>query len=696
VAEVVEETVCRPGPPDGRLDASVTVLEGIGDKRAALLANLGITTVGDLLFHFPRAYDDRRSMTAVADVAEGDTVTIEAEVVSARVLRMRRRMSAAEALLRDESGTIKSVWFGQSYIARQLTPGKRGLFSGVVGKWKGPALRNPDFELFQGDEDDQFITGRIVPIYRLTEKVTQRMLRRCVRTALDTVDAPLAETLSDALREAHGFPGVNEALRAVHLPEDPDAARLARNRFAYEELLGIQLGVLSLRAARHHEVTGYQHTVDGHVLSRLRDALPFSLTGAQERAVEDILDDMASARPMLRLIQGDVGCGKTIVALHAVAAAADGRYQTAIMAPTEILAEQHTVSMRALLEPLGLRVAVLTGSTRGAKEVCERVAAGDVDVIVGTHALIQDRVTFHALGLAIIDEQHRFGVMQRSALVEKGLNGDILHMTATPIPRTLAITVYGGMDLSVIDEMPPSRQPVKTRRITEAKVPGLYTYLIEQAGKGLQTYFVCPLVEESTRVDLAAVTTQFEELSQGPLADLRVGLVHGRLTSQERDAVMRRFKDGELDVLFSTTVIEVGIDCPNATTMVIQDAAQFGLTQLHQLRGRVGRGAEKSHCFLLGKHKTPDGKKRLDILTKTTSGFDIAESDLEMRGPGEFLGVRQAGLSDLHVADLIRDVRLLDAARRDAAAILERDPTLADPTYAHQAAMAARFRDLNA
>jgi ATP-dependent DNA helicase RecG len=674
---------------------SVTTLPGVGDKRADLLRNLGIATIRDLLFHFPRDYQDRREIAAIADITEGDTVTIEAEVIKSRPVRLRRRLSLAEVTLRDDTGEIRAVWFGQDYLVRVLKPGARGFFTGTAGKWNGLALRNPDYELQTGDEDDLLNSGRIVPVYRLTDGVGQRMLRRLVRTALDQVES-LPDTLPPALREGHGFPHANDAIRHVHFPDEIETGRAARSRFAYEELLGIQIGVLGVRAKRHQELKRNRHVIDGAHLRDLRASVPFPLTKGQHRAVDDILDDMGSHRPMVRLLQGDVGCGKTIVALHAIAAACDGGYQAALMAPTEILAEQHGISLRELLGPLGLEVVVLTGSTSNAKDLRECVASGAAHVVVGTHALIQEKTRFHNLGLVIIDEQHRFGVVQRSTLVEKGYEPELLHMTATPIPRTLAITVYGGMDISVIDELPQGRTPVKTRRITPAKVPELYGYIRKQAAKGFQTYYVCPLVEESAARELTAVTKHFSELSAGPLEGLRTGLIHGRMASSEKDDVMHRFKRGEVDVLFSTTVIEVGIDCPNATTMVIEDASQFGLTQLHQLRGRVGRGAEQSHCFLLGKPKTKDGKKRLEILCESSSGFDIAEADLELRGPGEFQGLRQAGLSDLRVADLVRDVRLLDAARRDAQKILESDPNLSRPEHASLAEAARAFESVYA
>ena len=678
------------------LDDPVETLEGIGPKSAELLAQLGIATVRDLLFHFPRSYQDRRTITPIASAEEGATVTIEAEITGTRLVRLRRNMSIAVATLRDETGEMRATWFGRGFLSRTLQKGARGLFTGPVGKYNGLALKNPDYELLSGDAEDRLHTGRIVPIYRLTEKVTQRMVRRWSRTALDAVLDQLEDPLPETLRTQRHFPPVRSAMEHMHFPQEMSDTASCRERFAYEELLGIQLGVLRQRAQRHHEQKGHQHTINGSLLTAFRAALPYQLTAAQQRAVDDILADMASPRPMVRLLQGDVGCGKTVVALHAIAAAADGGYQVALMAPTEVLAEQHGLSLHTLLAPLGLQIEVLTGTKRGTTAIRRRIAHGETHVVVGTHALVQEKTVFHNLGLAIVDEQHRFGVCQRSQLLQKGLDPDLLHMTATPIPRTLAITVYGGMDITLIDELPPGRLPVKTRRIPAEKIPEMYEYLIRQAHAGLQTYYICPLIEESEKRDLKAVTTHFEALSSGPLTSLRTALLHGRMKPDEKEEVMGRFKRGEVDVLFSTTVIEVGIDVAAATTMIIEDAAQFGLTQLHQLRGRVGRGAVESHCFLLGEPKTDDGKRRLEIFCRTTNGFEIAEADLELRGPGEFYGFRQAGLSDLRVADLIRDVRLLDQARRDAERILKKDPALRAPEHARLAESAERINHLTA
>jgi ATP-dependent DNA helicase RecG len=693
--QIINESQSRAGVPDF-LDASVTAIPGIGEKRAGLLSKLGTATVRDLLCHFPRGYEDRRRMTPISELQDGQTATIEAQVIRAQSVRLRRRQTLAVAVLADGTGSIRATWFGRGFLANTFAPGTRWILTGTVGRYKGLALKNPEYEALSQDDEDVLNTGRIVPVYRLTEGVTQRMLRRCVFTALGMIGkAEYAETLPSELLLRHELLPASEAIRAVHFPSEMSQAEAARNRFAYEELVGVQLGVLMARSRRIEKERGHPHNVDGPALAALRAALPFKLTPGQVRAVADILTDMASPRPMLRLLQGDVGCGKTVVALHAIAAAVDGGFQAALMAPTEILAEQHWIALRELLAPLHLRVALLTGSTKDAADVRESAAQGDCDVLVGTHALIQERSAFHRLGLAIIDEQHRFGVFQRSALVDKGTRPDVLQMTATPIPRTLAITVYGGMDVSVIEDMPTGRLPVKTRTIGPRKAADLYAYIRDQAQRGFQTYIICPLVEESENRNHKAVVSHYEELSAGSLAGLRTGLIHGRMTGQEKEDVMHRFKQGAIDVLFATSVIEVGIDVPRVTTMVVEDAGSFGLTQLHQLRGRVGRGTEQAYCFLLGKAATPEGRRRIELLCRFSSGFDIAEEDLKLRGPGEFRGVRQAGLSDLRVADLVGDVRLLDRARRDAQRLLARDPTLDGPELASLAETARRFADLN-
>ena len=699
-------------------------LPGIGPKRVSLLEAAGVRTLHDLLHYFPRSYRDYASITPIAEAVQDVTVTVRGAITMSRNIRLRGRQSLAHITLSDGTGTIGATFFGRGFLAGSVfQKGVEVILTGKVGSYKGPCLSNPEYEVLAGDEEDRLNTGRIVPVYPLVEGLTQRMLRRWVRDALDAVGPAVPECLPDELRERHNLPDIRQALPAAHFPEitgtvpseanvvsedgtvpvfspafSPTEANAvsgdgtvpvfsaedARRRFVFEELFLIQLEVLlrreRLAAVRPDRI---RHVTDGPHLHALDRQLVFPLTGAQQRVIAEILADMAGSRPMLRLVQGDVGCGKTVVALHAVAAAADGGCQTAFMAPTEILAEQHALVLRGFLEPLGLRVETFTRSTPEPAKLRRRIASGEVDVVVGTHTLFQEKTRFRRLGLAVIDEQHRFGVLQRALLAAKGPRPDLLQMSATPIPRTIALTLYGEMDLSIIDEMPPGRQPVKTRRVPPAKVPDLYTYLREQAALGFQSYIVCPLVDESeTKTALTPLLRHFEEISAGPLAGVSVAMLHGRMDPAEKEAVMARFKSGEARILFSTTVIEVGVDVAKATIMVIENAADFGLTQLHQLRGRVGRGADPAFCFLLGEPRTPDGKRRLEALCASNSGFDIAEEDLKLRGPGEFHGLRQAGLGDLRIADLVRDARMIELARREAQALLGRYPGLSGSTLA--------------
>jgi ATP-dependent DNA helicase RecG len=681
-----------------RPEDPVESLPGIGPKRAVLLEAAGVRTLYDLLHYFPRDYRDYASITPIADAAQDGTVTVRGVITASRNIRLHGRQSLAHVTVRDQTGTIGATFFGRGFLADTVfRKGKEVIVTGKVGNFKGPCLSNPEYEVLGGDEEDRLNTGRIVPVYPLVEGLTQRMLRRWVRDALDAVGTAVPECLPAALRKRLGLPGIGEALPAAHFPEKAGTEK-TRHRFVFEELFLIQLEVL----LRRERLTTAAPDRTGHIINEphlraLDRLLAFPLTGAQERVISEILRDMAGPRPMLRLVQGDVGCGKTVVALHAVAAAADGGFQTAFMAPTEILAEQHALALRGILEPLGLRVETLTRSTPEPAKARRRIASGEVHVVIGTHTLFQEKTRFHRLGLAVIDEQHRFGVLQRALLAAKGPQPDLLQMSATPIPRTIALTLYGEMDLSIIDEMPPGRLPVKTRRVPAAKVPDLYRYLREQAELGFQAYIVCPLVDESeTKTALTPLLRHFEDISTGPLAGVPVAMLHGRMDPGEKEAVMARFKSGEARILFSTTVIEVGVDVAKATIMVIENAADFGLTQLHQLRGRVGRGADPSFCFLLGEPRTPDGKRRLEALCASNSGFDIAEEDLKLRGPGEFHGLRQAGLGDLRIADLVRDARVIDLARREAQALLEKHPGLKSRTLAPLARALAQRRSENA
>jgi len=664
------------------IDGPVVELRGVGPKRAETLARLGIHTVGDILHHYPRDYQDRRSAVPMGSVEIGQRVTVRGTVKSARVVRLRRRLSLTRAEISDSTGTLTATWFNQPWIKRVMQPGKEGYFVGEIGKYAGLQIKNPEFELLTGTDEDTIHSGRIVPIYPLTEGFSQRQLRKLVWDVLGTVELSVQPELPEEIENRMKFPPLDEAIRTVHFPDSIDEAKAARRRFAFTELLELQIPVV--RAQRQRAVTrGIAHKVAGSRMKKFRHSLPFQLTGAQQRALDVILGDMQSDRPMQRLLQGDVGCGKTVVAMHAVCAAADGGWQTAFMAPTEILAEQHYLSIRGQLDPLGISVRLLTGSlaSQAASAVRAEIRDGNVDVAVGTHSLFQSSVEFKNLGLTVIDEQQRFGVTQRARLQQKGVASDVLTMTATPIPRSLALTVYGATDVTAIDEMPPGRLPVETRYVAEKKRKDMYRFVQERVAGNEQAYVVCPRIDESDKSDLSAATELFEELSRGTLADVRVGLLHGRLDIDEKDAVMHAFAAGEIDVLVGTTVIEVGIDVPAATVMVIEEAGRFGLAQLHQLRGRVGRGSAQSYCFLVGKLKTDTARARIRILRETNDGFRIAEEDLRMRGPGELAGFRQSGYSNLRIADLVRDIRLVESAREEAVRLIERDPELALPEH---------------
>ena len=646
----------------------VTQVPDIGPARAKLLARLHIASVLDLLLHLPRAYEDRTAITPIADLDAGQRATVVAESVRAKNVRLRGRMNMAEVVFADSTGEICATWFGRGFLANAFQPGTRAVLTGEVATRKGLALKNPDYEILTEDDAD---LGRIVPVYGLTDGISQRMLRRWTTTALESIEC-LDEWLAIDLLEQNAWPTIATAFRDAHWPETLHAADAARRRFAYEELLHLQARIHAMRASAIRR-GGKAHAVDGAKLGALRGSLPFALTRGQAEATRNILDDMAAPRPMGRLLQGDVGSGKTVVAFHAIAAAADNGVQSAFMAPTQLLAEQHYATLRRMLEPIGIRCALMTGASENLRALRAEIADANVDVVVGTHALFQDATTFKRLGLVIVDEQHRFGVGQRSRLSRKGAAPDVLHMTATPIPRSLVLTLYGAMDCSVIRELPPGRKPIKTSRIPSEKEADLYGYVEKEAREGGQTYFVCPLIDESETKALNAVTNRYEALSNGPLAALRTTLVHGRMSAEEKEAALASFAAGETDVLFATSVIEVGIDVPKATIMIVDDAAQFGLTQLHQLRGRVGRGRDQSYCFLLGEPRTDEGRDRLEALVATNDGFEIAESDLRLRGPGEVYGFRQAGLTDFRAADVLRDFDLLEGARNEAARCIEEE-----------------------
>jgi ATP-dependent DNA helicase RecG len=666
----------------------VVELRGVGEKRAESLEVMGIRTVLDLLTHYPRRYLDRTRQASIVDLKEHDEAMVLATVKRVQSRRTRQRRAMVEVDVFDGSSYLHVVFFNQPWRAKQLTTGVQAVFFGKLERYKGRAqMTNPVVDLV-GDR-----TGRIVPIYPQSEKagLATWELAGFVEEALARA-GPLADPLPDAWRARLDVAGRTWAVRKIHAPETMAEVTLARRRLVLDELLRLQLTLVMRKRAVERESKGIRHQVDGELVRRFHAGLPFPLTGAQRRAIAEISADLAGPHPMHRLLQGDVGSGKTLVAVTALLTAVEGGYQGAFMAPTEVLAEQHELSLRPLLGGLTVadegtltgdrpvRVELLTNRTTAAERgrALTGLAEGTVDVLIGTHALLEEKVGFRALGVVVIDEQHRFGVEQRAALRGKGDDPDVLVMTATPIPRTAAMTVYGDLDVTVLDELPPGRSPVVTRWArTEADVEAAYARVAAEVGGGRQAYVVCPLVEESEKVAAKAATAEFSRLQADVWPDLRLALLHGQMPAKEKEAVMTAFRAGEVDVLVATTVIEVGVDVPNATVMLIEDADRFGMAQLHQLRGRVGRGAAQSWCYLLGGGTTPDAEQRLAAVERSTDGFELAEVDLDIRGEGTVLGTRQKGQSDLKLASLRRDKEWVGRAREVAFDLVDADPTLA-------------------
>jgi ATP-dependent DNA helicase RecG len=676
------------------LDTPVGRLKGVGPANVRRLDRLGIATVRDLLAHYPHRHLDYSKLKKVAELEPGELTTVVVTVWDVGSFQTRRGFERIEAVTGDETGNLLAVWFRRKDYFGSKLRGRQVVLSGRVESRGGRLyLNDPEIEFLE--QADLVSTARLVPVYHLTEGLNQRWLRGLAKAAVDRYAPMLEEHLPPAIREQHRLLPLTAAVQGLHFPEDEVQLARSRRRLAFDELFVIQLGVAQRKRAWRQSSGAPELALDEPLRRTFEQTLPFALTGAQRRALEQILADLAHPQPMGRLLQGDVGAGKTVVAALAMLAAVGRGQQAVLMAPTEILAEQHYRTLSRLLgaEPLrdllaerrgrpGPEVRLLVGSTRGAarREATDGAADGTVDVLVGTHAVIQERVALASLGLAVVDEQHRFGVLQRSALRQKGFNPHVLVMTATPIPRTLALTLYGELDLSIIDELPPGRSPVKTRWVAPDKRRGAYEFVRREVQAGRQAFVVCPLVEESENVAARAATAEYERLAEEVFPELRLGLIHGRMPAAEKDAAMRAFRDHETQVLVATAVIEVGIDIPNASVMLIEAAERFGLAQLHQLRGRVGRGAHQSYCILLSEQPSLDGEERLRVIEETTDGFRLAEEDLRIRGPGEFLGTRQSGLPDLKVASL-GDLAMIEEARQSAFALVEADPELARPEH---------------
>jgi ATP-dependent DNA helicase RecG len=666
------------------LRAPVKFLKGVGPKRAEALGRLGVRTAGDLLYHVPRRYLDATTVTPLARAAAGAEVTCAGRVVNTGVIPTRRGLRVFRAVLKDASGVLECAWPGQPFLERQIKAGQLLLVTGPVRYYHGRQLVPREFVILADDGDsggEGPEQGMVLPVYPATEGLTHRQIRALVHQHLGQLLPLVRDPHPAALRRTSGIPDLGTALSAVHRPATLDEAEEGRRRLAFDELFDQQLVHARARFLAKRARAGIAFEVKRELTTQLKQHLPFELTGDQRKAVREIADDMVAPLRMHRLLMGDVGSGKTVVALFAMLLAVENDYQAAIMAPTELLAEQHQATLTRLLEPLGLRPELLVGRLTAAEKAAarERIAAGSARLIIGTHALIQESVSFRRLGLVVIDEQHRFGVEQRAALVKKGDAPDVLLLTATPIPRSLALTLYGDLDVTQLRERPPGRGSVKTALRTQAARAKIYEFLRAESAAGRQAYVIYPVIEESEQADLKAATTMAARLKK-IFAPADVGLVHGRLKAEERDEVMRAFRDGAIRILVATTVVEVGIDVPNATVMVIEHAERFGLAQLHQLRGRVGRGEAASHCILIS--DIPEAVARLRGFAETTDGFAIAELDLRERGMGELLGARQSGGLTLRYADLVTDRPLLEIARAEAGAIIERDPGLERPEHA--------------
>lgn len=644
----------------------VSSMKGVGKETAEQLASLGIETVEDLIWTFPYRHEDF-TLKNLAETPHNEKVTIEARVESIPSVAYMGKKSRLTVTVLAGRHLVKVVMFNQHYLKQKLTP---GAIVTVSGKWDRGRQVIVGSSIKFGPKQDQ---GDFEPVYSLRNTIHQNRFRKMMRQALDEAGDNIPETLPPSMCEQYKLLPLQEALEGVHFPKDTDHVKQARRRFVFEELLAFQLRIQALRKARQDQEKGLSIHYDLEKLRAFINTLPYELTGAQKRVVNEICKDLKSHHRMNRLLQGDVGSGKTVVAAIGLYAAVTAGFQGALMAPTEILAEQHAENLYAWFEPIGVRVALLSGSTKAKarREILERLANGEIDILIGTHALIQPDVEFKQLGFVITDEQHRFGVEQRRILRDKGQNPDVLFMTATPIPRTLAITAFGEMDVSIIDELPAGRKQIETHWMKHEQLGAVLTKMETELTAGRQAYVICPLIEESDKIDVQNAVEVFEQLTTYFHGRFNVGLMHGRLHSDEKDAVMRAFSEGNIQVLVSTTVVEVGVNVPNATFMTIYDAERFGLAQLHQLRGRVGRGEHQSYCVLLADPKTDEGKERMISMTETNDGFRLAEKDLELRGPGDFFGKKQSGLPEFKMADLVHDYRALEVARQDAVRLIE-------------------------
>jgi ATP-dependent DNA helicase RecG len=664
---------------------SAQFVKGVGPKKFQILKQLGITTIKDLLYNFPYRYEDRRHLKKIKDLKDGELQSFEAEVLVKGLRRLRNRRSIFQMALADESGRIDGLWFNQPYLNDNFNVGDRLIIYGKVQRKKGLQIINPEYEIiYESDSDDDTLhTKRIVPIYNLSKGIGQRALRKICFNAVNEFTQGLDDYLPPALKRKYGFDNLDKALREIHFPESYDWLTAARKRLVYEELFGLELTMAWRKYNTKHLKKGLQFKFKKPLVENFIKKLPFKLTASQQKVIAEIKNDLISPQCMQRLLEGDVGSGKTVVAIISALYAISAGYQVALMAPTEVLAEQHYQTMTELLKGMRIKAGLLISQIKKKEKdlLLAKIKNHKIDIIVGTHALIQENVIFKKLGLVIIDEQHKFGVIQRDTLYKKGANPDLLIMTATPIPRTLAYSIYGDLDVSVIEELPAGRKDITTWWVTKKKIEGAYNFIIKEVKAGRQAYIVYPLVEKSKKLELKAAKEMYEHLKSDIFSQERVGLLHGQMKPAEKDKVMQAFKKNKIDILISTIVIEVGIDVANASVMLIEHAERFGLSQLHQLRGRIGRGAHESYCILVSSALNEVAKKRLGVMSRESSGFKIAEEDLLIRGPGEFFGLRQHGFKDLKIADLIRDEAVLKKARSDAFGLFSRAGFDKSPAY---------------
>ena len=657
-------------------------LSGVGPKKAAALARLGVSTLYDLLTYYPRAYIDQSVVTPLAELSPESSATVSGLIVTANERRAARGMSVLTAVVSDGTGYLSMTWFNQPFLVKKLLPGRRVFATGKIGYAYGghgglAMTQMTMFELLAAGEDAAS-HGGVLPVYAATEALNQNFMRRLMKEAMKAKPV-MPEVIPEGVRRRYGLIARDTAFRAIHFPRTMEELSTARSRLAFEELYLIQCGLMLLKKRSREKEQGIRHLMDSRLVRQVEAGLPFRLTRDQARTWREIAADMEKPSPMRRLVQGDVGSGKTAVALLALVKTVENGYQGALMAPTEVLARQHYETFTKLLADTDIRVRLLSGrlTAKQHEETLTAIAAHEADIVVGTHALIQEKVRYDALGLVVTDEQHRFGIGQRAELGKKGgRTPDVLVMTATPIPRTMTLTVYGDLDVSRIEELPPGRQPVRTFVRSGDRRGLIYDFVKKELLAGRQAYVVCPLIEESESTELPSAEKIYEELSSGVFRDLPCGLVHGKLRAKDKETVMRAFYEGETKLLVATTVIEVGVDVPNATIMVVEHAERFGLAQLHQLRGRVGRGGFKSYCILISEGRTETARERLAIMERTANGFELAEEDLRLRGPGQFFGAMQHGLGDLKIANVLRDTELLLRARRAASETMEEEGDL--------------------